>query len=168
MIRQLYIMYGYKLNQEKFKKLAASIVLILCFFAIIYFGITTYNKYEFYFTGNLFSVNEISNYHNKTKAPEDGTIGIWKGKGLTNDNKSDYYIVHDYSFYGKRLLQASEGNTFKIKGQKYRIYKIKDVSNTTIWNDIKDFTMYENKETATFQVCIPNTNNYRLFIAEAQ
>ena len=126
----------------------------------------TYQKYNYYFTKNLFNVTNIIESYNATEAPSNGSLGVWKGSADVSDNLGDYYITHDYSFYGQRILKSKINDTFIIKGQKYKIYDIFKVKNTTVYNDIKN-KVEGNGETASIQVCIPNTDMYQIIIAKA-
>lgn len=161
MIKQLIPNQNKKIEKNKI----AAFILLLLIFAISTIMIKyTCRIYGYYLTGNLFSIKNITKSYNSTEAPNDGSIGIWQGNGDINDGNSDYYIVHDYSFYGKRLLEAKENDTFKIKGKKYTINCIIYIENNTTYEEIKDIAM-PGGETATFQVCVPETNLYKILIA---
>lgn len=165
MFKQIIALYGYKI--EKYKKFIALILLLISLSLFFLIANITYQKYNYYWTGNLFSVKNPIDCHGKVEAPSDGSIGLWIGDGITNDGKSDYYIAHDYGFYGRRLLQATNGDTFTINNQKYEIYDVKEVKNDVIYNDIKSFAMPNDRETAAFQVCVPNSDVYRILVAYA-
>jgi len=121
-------------------------------------------------SGLLFSVNNVKDSHGANQAPLFGDIGIWIGDGKTDDNQSDYYITHEYSFYGRKINSANIGDSFKIKGTTYKIYNILKVDKTEIVKNIMKEALPSyfgsNMETASIQVCIPHSNYNRIVIAK--
>lgn len=147
------------------KKLAAAILLIISLTIFIFVCQPLYSNINYKINRKLFSVSNISNCHNHTTAPDDGTVGLWKGTGNTNDNQSDYYIVHDYTYYGKNILKSKINDNFTIKYKNYKIYQIIYVNKNTDYKDIKNKVM-PGGETAAIQVCVPNKNYYKIVIAQ--
>lgn len=134
-------------------------------------GINCYIKRE---NCNLFNLNsaDVVDCKDAAIAPDGDTIGLWKGDGNIHDGKSDYYITHDGTSWGQKILDAQEGDAFTIidaSANISKIYEIYDIiyvdGNCTTYDDVKEIAMPGN-ETAAIQVCIPGTHWYRIAIAK--
>jgi len=115
---------------------------------------------------HLFSVDNITDSAYSSEAPNDGSIGLWYGKGDVNDNQYDYYIVHASSKYGQKLLNANLGSYFTIKNHDYTIKDIQYYPRKTYFESIENKIFKEQKEIAAIQVCVPDTDYYKILIGE--
>lgn len=110
---------------------------------------------------------EIVNAHNAITAPSGNTVGIWKGKGKTNDNEPTYYIVHNGSIIGNTLEKETKiGDTITINNKTYKIKDIRFYKQDSVYDDIKNDFWKDGHEQAIFQVCVRGTDWVRVIVAE--
>ena len=144
----------------------------------------------------LFKVGSIENSISSKSAPDSGKIGLWFKEKIKSDKESSrnnkincYYIVHEWSPYGKMVLKVDE-NTLKeskdkkehiiftirdkniSKNNKFRTYEVFNSFNVSINSRLKDiindvFPKEKKKDLAAIQVCIPgDKNHYRIIVGE--
>lgn len=162
-MQKMIVMTYMNVLTKRDKNYKRKLLIILFLFSILLI-LTIYYYRNINFT--IFSVDEITNSHMEEEAPKDGSLGIWYGDDNNSDNKGSYYICHDYGKIGRKVLISKIGDYFKIKGQKYQIYNIKKVKNTTYFYEISDLVMTD-FESASIQVCIPFTDYNKIIIAKA-
>lgn len=91
-------------------------------------------------------------------APEDGSLGRW-GDG--------YYLVHDWSDVGKRVLAMSPGDKVTVDGDTLIVAGTRDVPRSSTVGDVRN--AYSEKFDVVIQTCLPDDeSNMRIvYLVEA-
>lgn len=91
------------------------------------------------------------------------TLGLWYGTGDSKDK--NYWIVHNNTKIGKRVLKAHLDDYFLIDGNKYQIIDIFFIQKDAIFADVVDRALPENEQAvSSIQVCEPGTNWNRIIV----
>lgn len=121
---------------------------------------------NFYTNVELFDIDNYTKCIGETDPPSDGSLGLWLGDGNLDDNYPEFWAVHNNSPIGERMQTAKIGDTFKIKGHRFKIFNIMFVTNDSAFYEIQDRTMPKNSSYQSIQTCVFGTNYFKICIAD--